>query len=72
MSKHLAYTYEAKYQEMLDDIVFRHYGDHAPLQIVLNANPGLAKLGPIVPEGYGLILPPVVEEPKKYITLWGD
>lgn len=72
MTKKLTYLYETKPSEILDEIVFRHYGNHQPLQLVLNANPGLAKRGPILPEGLTITLPPVVEEAKKYITLWGE
>lgn len=71
MSKGLTYKYTSKVGEMLDDIVFRHYGNHSPLQVVLNANPGLAKMGPSLPTGTTILLPPVVEPEKKYITLWG-
>ncbi|MGL5589070.1 MAG: tail protein X [Aeromonas veronii] len=69
--KTLTYEYPTKSGEMLDEIVFRHYGKHAPLSLVLEANPGLAKRGPVLPEGIIIVLPSLPVAEKKYISLWG-
>lgn len=69
--KRLAYTYDTKHGELLDEVVFRHYGHHKALNLVLNANPGLAKLGPSLPLGTKVILPPEPVAEKTFITLWG-
>ncbi len=55
---------------MVDEVVYRHYGSHAPLQLVLNANPGLSKMGPVMPTGYELTLPPEPTVTTEYVTLW--
>lgn len=70
MSKNLTYIYTAKVGEMVDEVVHRHYGSHVPLQLVLNANPGLSKLGPTMPTGYELTLPPEPVATTEYVTLW--
>lgn len=66
----ITYNYKTKEGEMVDDIIYRHYGTHAHLQLVLNANPGLAKRGPSLPQELVIILPPAPVEEKKYISLW--
>lgn len=66
------YNYTTRRGEMLDEIVFRHYDSHAPMLDVLNANPNIAKLGPVLPSGLTIVLPPQKVDEKKFITLWGD
>ncbi|MGL5286168.1 MAG: tail protein X [Aeromonas sp.] len=63
--------YETMHREMLDEIVYRHYGNHQPMQLVLEANPGLARLGPVLPDGLIINLPPKPVEQKQTIKLWG-
>lgn len=70
MSKVLTYTYTSKPGEMLDEIVVRHYESASPLNLVLEANPGLAKMGPTLPGGIEITLPPLPVAEKKLITLW--
>lgn len=69
--KTLTYDYVTRYQEVLDEIVSRHYGSLSMLQDVLNVNPGLAKRGPTLPEGITIFLPSMPKAEKKTITLWG-
>ncbi|MGL4755177.1 MAG: tail protein X [Aeromonadaceae bacterium] len=66
----LTFIYTTKVGEMVDEIVYRHYQTHEHLQMVLNANPGLAKRGPALPEGVEITLPPAPVAEKQYITLW--
>ena len=60
--------------DMLDAVVLAHYGDASAtvLNLVLEANPGLAAYGPVWPEGLEVILPayepPAVQETAQ---LWG-
>lgn len=70
MSKVNTYIYTTKLGEMLDEIVHSHYGSHEPLQLVLKANPGLAKLGPVLPQGMDVTLPPEPISEKQYISFW--
>lgn len=70
MSVNLTYTYTTKLDEMLDEIVFAHYGSHEPLKLVMEANPGIAKHGARLPLGLDVILPPEPVSEKKYISLW--
>lgn len=70
MSKQLTYVYTTKVGELLDEIVFIHYGSHDPLQMVMEANAGIAKYGPVLPQGIEVTLPPEPVTEKKYISLW--
>lgn len=59
--------------DTVDLVVYRHYGKTRGLvEPVLDANPGLAGLGAILPLGTVLTLP--VEEPEqdttKFVRLW--
>lgn len=61
--------------DMLDDICQRHYGCaglNQSLAAVLEANPGLADIGPIYPAGVEIVLPDWVYEPeeKETFQLW--
>ncbi|MGL4507395.1 MAG: tail protein X [Aeromonas sobria] len=71
MSKTLTYIYTTKVAELLDEIVFLHYGNHEPLQMVLEANPGIASHGATLPQGIEVTLPPEPITEKQYISLWG-
>lgn len=70
MSKQLTYLYTTKVGEMLDEIVFAHYGTHEPLQMVLEANRGIARHGATLPQGIEVTLPPEPVSEKQYISLW--
>lgn len=43
--------------DSVDSLCWRHLGSSAPVESVLEANPGLAALGPILPEGTLVTLP---------------
>ncbi|MGV6840163.1 MAG: tail protein X [Planktomarina sp.] len=50
-------TYRTKDGDMVDAICFDHYGDEAMMSAVYQANPGLAKYGPVLPRGLHIELP---------------
>ncbi|MGL4869870.1 MAG: tail protein X [Aeromonas veronii] len=63
--------YTARDGDVLDEVVYRHYqGREDALAHVLNANPGLARLGPYLPLGHQITLPELPTAEKKRITLW--
>ncbi len=70
MSKGISYIYTTKVGELLDEIVYRHYGSHKPLQMVLNANRGLSRLKAKLPTGIEITLPPEPVTEVDYVTLW--
>lgn len=43
--------------DSVDLIAYRRYGSHGMEQAILEANPGLAALGPIIPLGTRIALP---------------
>ncbi len=65
--------YRSKEGEVTDEIVWRHYGNRiaGALEAVLEANPGLADLGPVLPINTRIRLP-VIETPKEAetVSLW--
>lgn len=65
-------NYQTKTGELLDDICHRYYqGRPNTVETVLNANPGLAKLGPIIPKNTVVFLPEIpVSEDDNLISLW--
>lgn len=59
--------------DTLDLICWRKYGRTLGItEAVLEANPGLAALGPIIPHGYLITLPDVVSKVTQQATvnLW--
>ena len=59
--------------DTLDAVVFRHYGRTAGLvEDVLNANPKLADLGPVLPTGTLINLPPAPTQTATaaMVNLW--
>lgn len=66
-------TYITRQNDILDDVVFRYYGDtdNGIVEIVLEANRGLADHGPILPAGIEVELPdrPAVSKPT-LVRLW--
>lgn len=66
-------TYQTRQGDVLDDVVSRYYGDTANgiVELVLEANRGLADYGPVLPAGLSILLP---ERPaatkKKLVRLW--
>jgi phage tail protein X len=60
--------------DTVDLIAFRRFGRTAgTTEAILDANPGLAALGPIVPMGTKIIIPvPEVKDRATTQNLWGD
>ncbi len=59
--------------DSVDGLCWRHLGSSAVLEQVLEDNPGLAALGPILPEGTLVQLPdrvPSTTTGKSLIQLW--
>lgn len=59
--------------EMLDDICRRHYGAvPGSVEAALDANPGLAELGPLLPAGLLVELPELSAEERRgeTVRLW--
>jgi phage tail protein X len=64
--------YRTKDGDMLDAICQRHYGRTAGVvESVLEANPGLADLGPVLDAGVVIVLPELpAPEPDEGVSLW--
>ncbi len=61
----------ARQGETVDQIAARCYdGDTGMVSAILEANPGLATLGPALPHGTPVILPPRRATAKTPISLW--
>lgn len=63
----------AQQGDTLDTLCWRHYGRTAGVvEAVLEANPGLADLGPILPHGQRVTLPEQAPQPQRQnlINLW--
>lgn len=59
--------------DTLDALCWRHYGRTAGVvELALEANPGLADLGPVLPMGTLVTLPPAppAREDRRIIQLW--
>ncbi|NCC85426.1 MAG: phage tail protein [Clostridia bacterium] len=57
--------------DMLDDIVWRHYGRQDVVPAVLETNQDLSLQGPVLPAGMILVLPDVpVPADAPVIRLW--
>ncbi len=66
-------TYRTKQGEMVDEIAWKQYGHQdGTAEAVIDANPGLAALGPILPLGTVIVLP-TIEAPSpenSLVRLW--
>ncbi len=63
----------AQQGDTVDAICWRHYGRTAGVvEQVLDANPGLADLGPVIPNGTLVALPDVAvqAEQRPMVNLW--
>ncbi|MDE3738596.1 tail protein X [Pseudomonas resinovorans] len=62
----------ARQGDTLDAICWRHYGRTAGVtEAVLEANPGLADLGAVLPLGTPIHLPPQAPQPqRRVVQLW--
>ena len=65
--------YRTKDGDLVDAICWRHYGEQSgAVEVVLEANPGLADIGPVLPSGIIVELPdlpPAVQE-LPTVRLW--
>ncbi|MFV1538881.1 MULTISPECIES: tail protein X [Phaeobacter] len=65
-------TYRTSEGDMIDEICKDHYGREDMTVAVYEANPGLARLGPILPKGVLITLPdPAPATVRKPLRLWG-
>ncbi len=74
MTADSGHYYHSKDGDVLDEIVFAHYGNTANGQVeaVLSANPGLAALGATMNAGVEVFLPDLSNEtPAETDQLWG-
>lgn len=63
-------TVRAQQGDTVDLIAFRHYGDSTMVEAILEANPGLAKYGTLLPHGLKVDLPERTVTPKRGVNLW--
>jgi phage tail protein X len=59
--------------DTVDDIAYGYYGENVGhTETILKANPGLAAVGPVLPAGMVVIIPPAPSEvtPTPTISLW--
>lgn len=55
--------------DMVDELAFRHYGTHeGTTEAIMDANPGLAARGPVLPAGVTITLP-IFERSTAEITV---
>lgn len=69
----MAKRYTTKQGQTVDLVCLDHYGrTSAVTELVLEANPGLAELGPFPPVGTVIVLPDVETRPKEreLVKLW--
>lgn len=64
--------YRTKDGDMLDRLCWKHYGrSRGVVEAVLEANPGLAGIGPVLPAGIEIALPDLPAPTKAAaIRLW--
>lgn len=56
--------------DMVDLIAWRHYGREAAMADILDANPGLAARGPVLPAGVEIELPDLPPPAPATVKLW--
>jgi phage tail protein X len=69
----MAATYETRENDVLDEVVWRYYGsqDNKLVEVVLEANRGLADNGPQLPSGLFITLPDApTPEPAQRLQLF--
>ena len=70
MTSHAKYAIEiAKPGDTIAHMAWRFYGNNSNTHHVFNANPGLWKLGPMLPAGLHIKMPIIAPNPER-ITLW--
>jgi len=60
----------AQQNDTVDLLAYRHYGDTTMVEAILEANPGLAKHGVILPHGLKINLPARKAITKPGLNLW--
>ena len=73
MTAESAAFYRSKDGDVVDAIAWRHYGrqDQGVVEAVLNANPGIADAGPVLPAGLRIRLPVLPDpDPREGVRLW--
>lgn len=66
-------TYRTQAGDLLDDVCRRYYGSRTgAVEAVLEANPGLADRGPLLPAGVAILLPdlPAAASAADIVKLW--
>lgn len=66
--------YRSKEGDTVDRIVWHYYGrqDNGIFERVLEANPGIADQGPVLPEGLRVKLPKIeTDQSTDSVRLWG-
>lgn len=64
-------VYTTKDGDMLDLICWKYYETETAVPAVLEANPGLADLGPVFSAGVEIVLPEIATpEPDQGISIW--
>lgn len=63
-------TTRSRQGDTVDLIAHRHYDDAEMAAAILAANPGLAALGPVLPHGTLVILPPKIIKSRTTAKLW--
>ena len=69
----MSLIYITKDGDTVDEITWKQYGTRAGLilETVLNANPGIADYGPVLPAGLSIILPDIQKPAtEKSVKLW--
>ena len=64
--------YRCEQGDSVDLIAFKRFGTHGMESAILDANPGLAARGPVLPLGLEVKIPvPLMETRKAGHNLWG-
>lgn len=68
----MATNMRANQGDTVDALCWRHYGRTAGVtEAVLEANPGLADSGPIIPQGTLVLMPDEAPQPQRQmVNLW--
>ena len=66
-------TYRTQDGDMLDEIAHTYLGSADGVHALLQANPGLAQFGPVLPAGVLVQIPDITATaPKATVRLWGS
>lgn len=71
MSDVIYETYISDEGDMVDMIAYRRFGDSTATAAILDANPGLAALGPVLERGVVIRIPvPIKKDRSQSTRLW--